>query len=90
MPYQKSRKGPEKFLTYQEVGAIARATQEQIEKWVADGHLDIVNFEDEPRVSEDELNNFIDLCQKGVVRRTAFAQSVLNQQSLAGVVPLLA
>jgi hypothetical protein len=73
MPYQKSRKGPEKFLTYEEVGAIAKATQEQIEKWVADGPLHIVKFQDEPRVSEGELNNFIDLCRRGVVRRRAFA-----------------
>ncbi len=73
MAYQKTRKAPEKFFTYQEVGAIAKATQEQIEKWVTDGHLNIVHFANEPRISEEELNKFIDRCRKGVVRRTSFA-----------------
>lgn len=73
MAYQKNRKTPEKFFTYLEVGAIAKATQEQIEKWVTEGHLCIVHFADEPRISEDELNKFIDRCRRGVVRRTSFA-----------------
>ena len=73
MPYQKSRKAPEKFFSYQEVGAITKASQDQIKKWVSDGYLQIVHFADEPQISEEEMNSFIDRCRKGVVRRTSIA-----------------
>jgi excisionase family DNA binding protein len=52
-------KSPEKFLSYQEVGAITKASQDQIKKWVSDGHLNIVHFGDLPRISEEEVNSFI-------------------------------
>ncbi len=73
MTYQKSRKTPEKFFSIQEVGAITKASQDQIKKWVSDGYLQIVLFADEPRISEEEMNSFIDRCRKGVVRRAYVA-----------------
>ena len=73
MTYQKTRKAPEKFFTYQEVGAIAKATQGTDRRIGFRPALAIVHFADEPQISEDELNNFIDRCRKGVVQRTSFA-----------------
>ncbi len=73
MTYQKSRKTPEKFFSIQEVGAITKASQDQIKKWVSDGILQSVHFADEHRISEEEMNSFIDRCRKGVVRRSSIA-----------------
>ena len=46
------------FLTYEEVGAIARATQEQIEKWFADGLLHIVKLQGEPNNFNPHANAY--------------------------------
>lgn len=58
MLYQKSHKRSEMFLTYEEVGAIARATQEQIEKWFADGLLHIVKLQGEPNNFNPHANAY--------------------------------
>ena len=68
MSYQKSKKAPDRYFSYQEVGAIANVTQAQIEHWVAEGFLHPVHFENEPRISEEMLNDFIDRRRRGNMR----------------------
>ena len=68
MPYQKSKKSRDPYFYYQEVGAIADATQEQIEHWVAEGFLHPVHFENEHKISEKMLDDFIDRRWRGSLR----------------------
>lgn len=58
--YSQRKATPDRYLTMKEVSAIMRADEEQINSWVKAERLHIVHFDNEPRISEMELNEFID------------------------------
>ena len=62
--YSQRKATPDRYLTMKEVSAIMRADEEQIKNWVKAERLHIVHFDNEPRISEMELNEFIDACRR--------------------------
>ncbi len=61
---------PDRYFTMKEVSAIMQADEEHIKSWVQADRLHIVRFDNEPRISEAELNEFIDQCRRsGEFRR---------------------
>ncbi len=53
-----------------EVSLIMQADEAKIKGWVDADRLHIVHFDSEPRISEAELNEFIDQCRRsGEFRR---------------------
>lgn len=55
---------PDRYFTMKEVSAIMQADEGQIKSWVKADRLHIVHFDNEPRISEAELNEFIDQCRR--------------------------
>jgi len=55
---------PDRYFTMKEVSAIMQADEAQIKSWVEADCLQIVHFNNEPRISETELNAFIDQCRR--------------------------
>lgn len=55
---------PDRYFTMKEVSAIMQADEIQIKSWVKADRLHIVHFDNEPRISEAELNEFIDQCRR--------------------------
>ena len=55
---------PDRYFTMKEVSAIMQADEVQIKSWIEAGRLHIVHFDNEPRISEAELNEFIDQCRR--------------------------
>jgi hypothetical protein len=47
-----------------EVSAIMQDDEAQIKSWIATERRHIVHFDNEPRISEAELNEFIDQCRR--------------------------
>lgn len=55
---------PDRYFTMKKVSAIMQADEGQIKSWVKADRLHIVHFDNEPRISEAELNEFIDQCRR--------------------------
>lgn len=64
---------PDRYFTMKEVSAIMQADEGQIKSWVKADRLHIVHFDNEPRISEAELNEFIDQCRRSGELRNAQA-----------------